>query len=142
MIALDTNILVYAHRAESSFHVAARDCVRACAEGAAPWAIFGACIHEFLAVVTNPKIWKTPTPMVAALSEVRAWRGSPTLNVLAEDEGYWDVLDRLLVSSKVHGARVHDARIAALAIFHGVDELLTADRDFSRFTELRTRNPL
>jgi predicted nucleic acid-binding protein len=40
------------------------------------------------------------------------------------------------------GAQVHDARIAALCLHHGVTELWTADRDFGRFPELRTRNPL
>lgn len=142
MIALDTNILVYAHRADSVFHPTARGCLRACAEGAEPWAIFTSCAHEFLAVVTNPRIWKTPTPMSAALDELSAWRRSPSLIILSEEAGYWPVLERLLLASKVTGARVHDARIAALAIFHGVDELLTADRDFSRFASLRTRNPL
>ena len=142
MIALDTNILVHAHRADSAFHRAARGCLRACAEGAEPWALFASCAHEFLSVVTNPRIWKTPTPMSAALEELNAWRKSPSIVFLSEDEGYWEVLERLLVASKVTGARVHDARIAAMAIFHGVDVLLTADRDFSRFPDLQTRNPL
>jgi toxin-antitoxin system PIN domain toxin len=142
LIGLDTNILVHAHRGDSSFHPAARSCLRGYAEGSEPWALFASSIHEFLAVVTNPRIWRTPSPMAAALAEVAAWRSSPKVVVLAEDEGYWDVLERLLTSSRVQGARVHDARIAAMAIFHGVEELLTADRDFSRFPELKTRNPL
>jgi predicted nucleic acid-binding protein len=37
---------------------------------------------------------------------------------------------------------VHDARIAALCLQHGVRELWSADRDFNRFPALRTRNPL
>jgi hypothetical protein len=64
------------------------------------------------------------------------------LVMLAESEGYWDVLHRALEQSKVTGPRVHDARIAALCIHHGVRELWSADRDFNRFTNLRTRNPL
>jgi hypothetical protein len=142
MIALDTNILVYAHRRDSVFHSRAAGCVRELAEGRESWAIPWPCIHEFLAIVTNPRIFKTPTPAAAALAQVEAWMGSPTLRLLGEDEGYWPVLAELLRSSRVHAAKVHDARIAALAAFHGVRELLSADRDFSRFSELRARNPL
>jgi hypothetical protein len=53
-----------------------------------------------------------------------------------------DVLAGLLETSGVAGAKVHDARIAALCLSHGVAELWTADRDFSRFPSLTTRNPL
>jgi len=40
---------------------------------------------------------------------------------------------RLIEKSKINGTRVHDAKIAALCIHHGVRELLSADRDFSRW---------
>jgi uncharacterized protein len=89
--AVDTNLLVYAHRSDSSLHERAREFVRALAEGSSAWAIPWPCIHEFLAVVTNPRIWKTPTPVHLALAEVAAWVGSPKLFLLAEDEGYWPI---------------------------------------------------
>jgi hypothetical protein len=141
--AFDTNLLVYAHRGESPFHPQARSLLSAAAEGAESWALPWPCIHEFLGIVTNPRIFKTPTPLDDALAQVDAWLSSPTVVTLSEDEaGYWEVLARLVRKGRIQGARVHDARVAALAIFHGVDELLTADRDFSRFPELPTRNPL
>jgi uncharacterized protein len=61
---------------------------------------------------------------------------------LSETAGYWPVLQRLLLSGQITGAKVHDARIAALCLSHGVSELWSADRDFSRFPDLKTRNPL
>ena len=143
MIAFDTNLLVYAHRAESPFHERAARVVRDAATGSAPWALPWPCLHEFLGIVTNPKIFKTPTPVDHAVAQVEAWLASPSLVTLSEErEGYWEVLARLLKAGRVQGAKVHDARVAALALFHGVDELLTADRDFSRFPNLVTRNPL
>jgi predicted nucleic acid-binding protein len=48
----------------------------------------------------------------------------------------------LLLAARIAGPRVHDARVAALCLQHGVRELWTADRDFSRFAELRAINPL
>ena len=68
MIAIDTNILVYAHRRDSSFHQRARDCLQEHAQGDAAWAIPWPCVHEFLAIVTNPRIFKQPTPVAAALT--------------------------------------------------------------------------
>ena len=53
MIAVDTNVLVYAHREDSPWHGAASRVVRDLAEGSAPWAIPWPCLHEFLAIVTR-----------------------------------------------------------------------------------------
>jgi toxin-antitoxin system PIN domain toxin len=142
MIAFDTNILVYAHRKDSAFHAPANACVRSAAEKYEAWAIPWPCVHEFLAIVTNGKIFKAPTPMAAALEQLDAWLASPSLRLLSEELGYFEVLKRLLQEGRVAGGKVHDARIAALSMYHGVDELLTADRDFSRFPKLATRNPL
>lgn len=142
MIAVDTNILVYAHRRDSQWHELAAACVRELAEGAASWALPWPCVHEFLAIVTHERIFSPPTPMPKALEQVAAWLESPTLVVLSETAGYWDVLSRMLERAKITGPRVHDGRIASLCIHHGVRELLSADRDFTRFGELKTRNPL
>jgi uncharacterized protein len=142
VIALDTNILVYAHRADSPEHDRAYDVVRALAEGRSAWAIPWPCIHEFLAVVTNHRVFTDPTPMAGALDQVEFWLESPTLATLGEPVGYWPALRGLIERGLVVGPRVHDARIAAICISHGVRELLTADRDFGRFPALEVRNPL
>ncbi len=142
MIAVDTNLLVYAHRQDSLWHAQASVRVAELAESAAPWAIPAACLHEFLAIVTHPHIYRPPTPLARALDQVDAWRESPSLVLLTETEGYWPVLRRVLERSKAAGATIHDARVATLCLHHGVRELWTADRDFSRFADLATRNPL
>ena len=101
-----------------------------------------ACLHEFLAVVTRPRIYLPPTPFAAAVDQVNAWLESPTLQVLAETDAYWPELRKALVAGRIAGPVVHDARIAALCLAHGVRELWTHDREFGRFTALTTRNPL
>lgn len=40
------------------------------------------------------------------------------------------------------GPMIHDARIAAICLSHGVKKLWTCDRDFARFPSLRHENPL
>ena len=142
MIAVDTNLLVYAHRTDSEWHDRASACVRELGGGSAPWAIPWPCVHEFLAIVTHPRVFSTPTPLDRALDQVDAWLESPSLVLLAESDEAWPFLRELLVQSRVTGPKVHDARVAALCMVHGVRELWTADRDFGRFPALAARNPL
>ncbi len=142
MIALDTNILIYAHRQDAPFHQPAARCVTEMAEGRAAWAIPWPCLHEFLAIVTRQGIYSPPTPLSVALDHVDALLEAPTLVLLAESEQHWPDLRALLAASRVTGARVHDARIAALCREHGVRELWSADRDFGRFLGLNVVNPL
>jgi len=142
VIGVDTNVLVYAHRADSPWNAAASRQLTDLAEGRAPWAIPWPCVHEFLAIVTHPRIYKPPTPRALAIGQVEAWLESPSLVVIGEVEGYWQTLKSLLEAGMIAGAPVHDARIAALCLLHGVEELWSVDRDFSRFPALKTRNPL
>jgi toxin-antitoxin system PIN domain toxin len=142
VIAVDTNVLVYAHRADSDWHAAAARQLASLAEGRDSWAIPWPCLHEFLAIVTHSRIYRPPTPLAKAIEQVEAWLESPSLVLLGETATYWTSLKPLLLAGRIEGSRVHDTRIAALCLQHGVDELWTADRDFSRFPELRSRNPL
>jgi toxin-antitoxin system PIN domain toxin len=143
VIAVDTNILVYGHRSDAPFHEAAARVLREAAEGDAPWAIPWPCVHEFLAKVTHPRIFKQPTPLARAAEQVREWLRSPSSRVLAEPEGYFELLVDVARDGQTAGAQIHDARIAAICIAHGVDEIWSADRDLGRFSRrLRVKNPL
>src|SRR5208283_3305953 len=142
MIAVDTNLLVYAHREDSPGHETAYTRNIDLAEGRAPWARPWQCIHEFLAIVTHPRIYSPPTPMKKAIDQVEAWLESPTLVLLSESADYWPLLRSTLQDGRVSGPQVHDARIVAVCRQHGVSELWTADRDFGRFPGLTVRNPL
>jgi toxin-antitoxin system PIN domain toxin len=139
MIAVDTNILVHAHRIDSPWNEAAARALSMLGTGR--WAIPWPCVHEFYAVVTHPRIFDPPTPLADAILAVETWRAS-SLQLLGETEEHWPVLADLLQRGHVAGPMVHDARVAAICLQHGVEELWTVDRDFSRFPGLRTRNPL
>lgn len=142
MIGVDTNILVYAHRADSPFHVAAAARIAELAEGRAPWALPWPCLHEFFSVVTHPRIYDPPSTTNEAIGQIDAWLESPSAVPISEGETYWPTLSGLLADGKITGPVVHDARVAALCLASGVRELWTADRDFSRFPRLRAANPL
>jgi toxin-antitoxin system PIN domain toxin len=142
VIAVDTNVLVYAHRPEAPFHDAATDAVRKLAEGGTAWGIPVHCLVEFTAVVTHSRLWRAPSTADDVDSQVGAWLESPSVRVLGEDRDFWPVFAECLRQARTAGGAVHDTRIAACCRFHGVRELWTADRDFSRYPWLTTRNPL
>ena len=142
MIAIDTNILVYAHRSDSPHHEKASAALAACAQSRLAWCIPWPCIHEFFAVVTHLRIYSPPTPPKKALDQINAWLESPSLVLLAETATHWPTLQAMLATAKTIGPAVHDARIAALCLTHGVRELWSAERDFRRFSELKVVDPL
>jgi toxin-antitoxin system PIN domain toxin len=143
VIAVDTNILVYAHRADSPWNQAAYACLQALAEQRSSWAIPWPCVYEFFSVVSHPRIYAPPSSTEQAIGQLDAWFEAPGLTLLAEEGAHhWQILRLQLLRAKVTGPLAHDARIAALCLAHGVSELWSADRDFGRFGDLQTRNPL
>jgi toxin-antitoxin system PIN domain toxin len=142
VLAIDTNVLVYAHRREVAEHALARDFVRGLAEGSESWAIAWPCLYEFFSVVTNPRIWKesASTPQ-QAWAQLAAWIAAPSLRLLTENESVPEILAQFAQRPRVRGPIIHDARIAAICLAHGVDRLASRDRDFSLFPELHVENP-
>jgi toxin-antitoxin system PIN domain toxin len=141
MQAIDTNILIHAEVESSPRHGPALDILHRLAEGALPWAIPWPCIYEFLRVVTHPRVFHPPVPLDIALQDLKQVLASPSLLLLAETERHASVLDQTLRQAGATGNLIHDAHIVALCLEHGVSELITGDRDFSRFEGLRTVNP-
>ena len=142
MIAVDTTILVYAHRRDAPDHEAASTALRELSEGSTRWAIPWACLHEFMAVVTRPRYLTTPSTQAQASEQIDAWLASPTLTTIAESGRHWLTFGALVAAGNIVGNQVHDAKIAAVCLDAGVREFWSADRDFSRYPSLRTRNPL
>jgi toxin-antitoxin system PIN domain toxin len=142
VIAVDTNILVYAHRRDSEFYRAAARALRGVADEGQTWGIPWPCLGEFFAIATNPRIYEPSSTVTEAVEQIDIWLESPTVVLLGETVGTWPLLRNLLVTANVVGPMAYDARIAVLCVAHGVRELWTADRDYGRFPGLRTRNPL
>jgi len=141
MQAVDTNIIIYAEIESSKHHAPARMVLKNLAEGTRPWAIPWPCIYEFLRVVTHPRVFHPPVPLDIGLKDLEQLLASPSLHLLAETAGHASVLDQVLRQAGATGNLVHDAHIVALCLEHGVSEIITGDRDFSRFAGLKTINP-
>ncbi len=142
MVAVETNILVYAHLSALPFHKEAHAALAELAASPAPWCIPWPCVHEFCAVVSNPKAFDHSLKPEQALSAIDTLRSTSRVKMIGPGPGHLEVLLDVVRASRVSGGAVHDARIAAVCIEHGVDEIWTADRDFLRFPGLRIRNPL
>lgn len=142
MIAVDTNLLIYAHRTDAQEHGSALVVLARLAERPGGWAIPMPCAHEFLAIVTGPAFGPRRTPLEAAFDAMLAWTGHPSCSLLSERDTHLATLHALYLRAQLAGGAIHDARIAAICLDHGIEELWTCDRDFARFPDLVTRNPL
>ena len=141
MIAIDTNLLVYAHRPEMPFHERAREVLTAAVGGTEPVPVPWPCVQEFLAMVSNPRIFRDPTPIGVAPGAARRLLASLSGGFLAEGKGYLEALEHLARPALPQGGIVHAARVVALCRNHGVRVLWSADRDHSRFPGLSVINP-
>jgi toxin-antitoxin system PIN domain toxin len=140
LIAVDTNVLVYACDESSPLHERAFAAVNRLVSEPAwglPWIVAG----EFYSVLTDGRRWREPQ-VDAALAALDAWIGTPGARLLAEPPGHWRQLRSLIDAARPQGRKVHDARIAAVCLAAGVTELWSVDRDFSWYPQLRVRNPL
>jgi len=138
VIAVDTNVLVYAHREELPQHRRARARLIELAEGPARWAIPVFCLGEFLRVVTHPRLFDPPFEIREACDALDRVLTSPSLMVLTPGDRFWPLLSRATHDAHAIGNLVFDAQIVALCREAGVSALLTEDRDFDRFPAFST----
>lgn len=137
MIAVDTNILLYADREETPQHRAALRAIRRPAEGSEAWAMPIQCIGEFLRVVSHDRVFQPPTPIGETLASIESLLASPAARLLMPGDRYLQILRDVIARSGVRGNLVFDAQIAAVCLEHGATTLLTEDRDFTRFPGIK-----
>jgi toxin-antitoxin system PIN domain toxin len=133
LIAVDTNVLVYAHREEMARHRDAQERLIDLAESPESWAVPVFCLGEFLRVVTHPRLLDPPSTLVEAFAFLDALAESPSLRILAPGPRFTAHLREVALAGDARGNLAFDAQIAALCAEHAVTRLLTLDRDFSRF---------
>jgi len=141
LILPDVNVLVYAHRQDSTRHSDYREWLNQILRSDAAFGISDLVLSGFLRVVTHPRIFRDPTPLHIAMEFVASVRDHPNAVTLAPGERHWDIFQRLCREANAKGNLVADAYLAALAIETGA-EWITTDRDYARFSGLRWRHPL
>ena len=137
MIALDSNVLIAAHRSEHPLHSRSMSRILQMAESDLPWCLPVFCLAEFLRVVTHPRVFTPPTSLEVALAFIDELLESPTIRVLSPGDQFWYHLRSMAIEGDARGNLIFDAQIAALCQEFGAMDLVTADRDFTRFGGLR-----
>lgn len=141
MILPDVNVLIYAHRAESSDHERYRGWLESCLDSERAFGLAELVLSGFLRIVSHPRIFQDPTPIETALRFANDLRERPNCVRLEPGERHWGIFTRLVRESGAKGSLIPDAYFAALAIESGC-EWVTTDRDYARFKGLRWRHPL
>ncbi|MGQ0680373.1 MAG: TA system VapC family ribonuclease toxin [Actinomycetota bacterium] len=130
---------MYAQREESPLHLQALEFVSELSAGSDPWGLPVFALAEFVRVVTHPRYLKPPTPLPVALSNVDSLLKSPSVRVLAPGPRFWPLLGTAAMDGNAKGNLIYDAQIVAVCLEHGIDTILTEDRDFRRFSAIETR---
>lgn len=133
MIAVDTNILVYAHREEFPRHEQARAALLSLTSSHAPWGVPVFAVCEFLRVVTDPRYLDEPDPPAVAMRAITRLLESSRARVVVPGDRFVRVLADVVDDSRASGAMVYDAQIVAVCIEHGIGTLLTEDRGLRQF---------
>mgnify|MGYP005860865919 CR=1 FL=1 len=137
----DVNVLIYAHREESPEHAAYATYIREMADGVSAFGLSEAVLSGFVRIVTNPKIFRQPTPVATAFKFCESLRRRPQSVLLRPGERNWQIFQQLCSAVEAKGKLVADAWHAALAIEHGC-EWISTDGDFARFPVLNWSHPL
>jgi toxin-antitoxin system PIN domain toxin len=140
VVLFDVNILVYAHREDTSNHTLCFDLVNRVVNGAYPFGFSDFIASGFLRIITHPQIFNPPTPIRNALSFVSEIRNSPNAVHIQPKKSHWDIFVMLCKETEVKGNLIPDAYLAALAIESGC-LFITTDRDYSRFSDLDWKHP-
>lgn len=62
---------------------------------------------------------------------------SPSARVLSPGPRHWSLLSATMLDARAGGRLLTDAVIVSLCREHGVDTVLSNDRDFQRFPQIR-----
>lgn len=141
MIAIDANLLVYAHVVSYRQHDAARSWLEDRLAGTPRVGLPWASLLAFVRLVTNPRLFTEPEPITEAWQQVETWLDAEASWIPGPTPQHREVLRTCLLTSGVRANDVPDAHLAALAIEHGL-ALASSDSGFARFEELEWFDPL
>lgn len=141
MILPDVNVLVIAHRQDQTQNEQVRAWLEGEVNSDRPFALADVAVAGFLRIVTNPRIYGDPTPLVTAVQVIDDLVSRPGCVPVAAGGRHWQILRRLLQEADARGNLVPDAHLAAIAIEHGAT-IATRDRGFGRFPGVAWLDPL
>ena len=142
MIAIDTNLLIYAHRAATPEHRTAQVAIEAACNSRTGCGIAAPTIAEFYSIVTHPGASGRPSSPEEAAAFLRSLQEGGGLAVWSQGARFVERLLQTAADLEVRGVRVFDLQIALCALDGGATELWTHDGGFVKVPGLRLRDPL
>ena len=143
MFLVDTNILVYAVNRLSPFHKRCRGQLEGWRRQASAWYVTWGICHEFLRVVTHPRVLRPPWPLGEGWRFLEALLAVPSLGMLVPTERHARVAAELFEEMPhLAGNVLHDAATAVLMREHSIKTIYTRDADFHRFAFLEPVDPV
>ncbi len=137
----DANLLIHAYDENSEHHERAKQWLEKNLSLPELFGLSWQVVTAFLRISTNLRIFTVPFTLPEAIEIVNEWLAQPQVKILLPTEKHWQIFSSLMLEGQTSGAIMMDAHLAALAIEHGA-MLETNDRDFVRFSKLKTTNPL
>lgn len=141
MIITDANLLLYAYNESAPQHRQSKEWLEQRLSSPEIFGLSWQIITAFLRISTNPRSFPLPFTLDEAIEIINDWQAQAQVRIILPTEKHWTILSNLIVEGQTHGAMMMDAHLAALTIEHGAT-LATTDRDFARFSKLKTINPL
>lgn len=142
MFIVDTNILVYAADEDSPFHKRCNKLIEEWRKQASAWYVTWGILYEFLRVITHPRVFRHPWPVLQAWEFVETLLASPSLGILIPTERHAEVAAEVVKKSpSLSGNLLYDAQTAILMREHGIKRIYTRDTDFHRFSFLEPVDP-
>ena len=138
---LDVNVLLYAYGARGADQERAKAWLENALNGYEPVLLPWATILGFLRIATNLRAFERPLSLDEAIDAVSGWLARPNVRIAQPTERHWELLAASLREAQAKGPLVPDAHLAVLALEHGAT-VCTTDRDFARFKNVRTTDPL
>lgn len=143
MMVFDTNVLVYAGRDDSEFHLPCRERLAQARTGSSPVFLTWNVCYEFLRVITHPSIYPQPWSLDDGRRFLATLLESPRFGLLRPTERHLAVLSQIAEElPELQGNPVHDMHTAVLMREHNIREICTLDGDFRQFPFLEIINPL
>jgi len=136
----DLNVLICAHRSDSSMHEPCRDWLQAVFAGDDAFGLCAPVLIGLVRILTHPRVFRPPDTHDQAFAFVDALIAHPNALLLNPGRDHLALFQGLCRQVDARGDLVTDAYLAALAVETGA-VLVSTDRDFALFPGLRWRQP-
>jgi len=142
-LALDTNILIYAHFEQYPEHASSREFLKTLLTKPDTFYLGWQVYYEYLRLATHPRLHKIPLTSKRAAEDMKTYLNDPRCRILTETESHQKTIEEILKKlPSGRGNFLHDCHYAALLKEHAIDTIVTADTDFKKFDFLKVINPI